>query len=63
MQENDVWLTMSFLSTVFVFSEFPIPKTLMAFALQSNYVEFGLMCKYYTDLWCSTNWKANTTGN
>ena len=38
------------------FSEFPMPKTLASFAFQSNYVGLGLLCKNFTDLWCSTVW-------
>ena len=63
MQESDVWLTMNFLSTVIAFPEFPMPKTLTVFALKSNYVGLGLMCKHHTNLWCSTTWKDNTTGD
>ena len=33
-----------------------MPKTLASFAFQSNYVGLGLLCKNFTDLWCSTVW-------
>ena len=41
------------------FSEFPMPKSLISFAFQSNYVGIGLMCKRYTDLWFSTSFKGD----
>ena len=36
-----------------------MPKTLVSFAFQSNYVGLGLVCKKITDLWCSTVWHGN----
>jgi len=46
------------------FSNFPLPKTLTSFAFQSNYVGIGLMCKWHTDIWCSTVWRGDDyTGN
>ena len=44
------------------FSEFPMPKSLVAFAFQSNYVGLGLMCKRFIDLWCSTTWQGDVEG-
>ena len=41
------------------FSEFPMPKSLLSFAFQSNYVGIGLMCKRFTDLWFSTLFKGD----
>ena len=31
-------------------------------AFQSNYVGLALMCKRFTDLWCSTSWRGNVDG-
>ena len=45
------------------FSNFPVPKTLISFAFQSNYVGIGLMCKRHTDLWCSASWKGGVPHN
>ena len=41
------------------FSNFPMPRSLVGFVEQSAYVGFGLMCRSYTDQWCTTAW--NTT--
>jgi hypothetical protein len=41
------------------FSEFPMPKSLVSFAFQSNYVGVGLMSKRFSDLWFSTSFKGD----
>jgi len=48
--------------TIDYFSEFPMPNTLTSFASQSNYVGLGLMCKRFTDLWCSISWAGDALG-
>ena len=54
------WHMTNSLSTVIgFFTEFPMPKTRISFAFQSNYVGLGLVCKNYTDLWTSTVWSGD----